>query len=333
MNTGCIKKSTKQITICPNKFCTARGKEDDYYFIEEIRMAANQDQYRGQEVNPYRVFDPNQLCLLCHKPYEHRQNCVLLNCFHAFHKNCLSKFKAISTPTRCPDCNRILSAKDSSTINILEVKNVQILEESKDSPAYKHLDTNICHKCKNNIINEEEFVLRTCRHKYHQRCIRDMLKFNRNLENNPICPECGSQIDLHDLQLLELMIQRQIPISLGEEYKEDQRKSICEVCKNEAYLGDLSSLGCGHRFHSECIATLIGEQTGQKYLLTPREKLDYKLVCPVQHCGFDISYISVKHYLDPEIYKYYEGLYQERMKKDKELNRKANIISSTYVIY
>ena len=338
LHTGCIKKSTKQITICPNKFCKARRNEDDYYLIEEIRMAANQDQYRVKEansppnINP--VFDPDQLCLFCHKPYEKRTNCVLLSCFHAFHMNCLSTYKDISKGiTRCPDCNGILSNTDETIIQKLEVKNVKRLEESKE-PVFTHLESKVCCECKNNILNEDEFVLRTCKHKYHQRCIRDLLKFNKNQENNPICPVCSSQIDLDDLQLLQLMNQRQVPISQeGEESKEYQAQSICEVCKNFAYLKELLPLGCGHRFHSECIATLIGEQTGQRYLLTPREILDYKLVCPVQHCGHDISYINVRNYMDPDIYKYIEGQYQERMKKDIELDKKVIKISSIFIYY
>ena len=332
---SCIKKSTKMIKICPNRFCKIKRNEDDYYLIEEIRMAVNQGGGYRTNLSPIikPVFDPNRLCLFCHKPYEKRRNYVLLSCSHAFHKNCLSNYKGLSKDiTRCPDCNGILSKTDETIIQKLEVKNVKRLESKE--PVCTHLISNICCMCKNNILNGDEFVLRTCKHKYHQRCIRDLLKFNRNQENNPICPVCSAQIDLDDLQLLQLMNQRQIPISkVDEERKEYQAQSICEVCKKFAYLKVLIPLGCGHRLHSECIATLIGEQTGQRYLLTPREKLDYKLVCPVQHCGHDISYINVRDYLDPEVYKYIEGLYLERMKKNIELDKKVIKISSIYIYY
>ena len=335
LHSACTKKFPSKIILCPNRTCRDRLNEKDYYLIEEIRITANQVGFQRAFSFPKlnHIFDRQKLCLLCHKPYESRQNCILLSCFHAFHKNCFFKSKAtIKAITRCPDCNKILSKTDEIIIRKLEIKYLQILEERKE-PAFRNQELNICCMCKNNIVDEDKFVLRTCKHKYHQRCIRDQLN-NRNQENNPICPECSSQIDVHDLHSLQLMNRRLVPISkVDKENKENQAQSICEVCKKFAYLKKLIPLGCGHRLHSECMATLIGEQTGQRYLLTPREKLDYKLVCPVQQCGHDISYINVRDYMDSEVYEYYEGLYKERMKNNIGCEMKVNKISSIYCIY
>ena len=265
----------------------------------------------------------------------------LSKCKHKLHYLCINKLpKKIK---KCPDqlCAANLNKEDFFLIEELRL-----------------CTKKICLFCGLSYANQQNScIFFECKHTFHKKCFAlkykksnwkitrcsecyqllsksDLEKIKglgpKSILGSPKFPECVSKNDQDDLQILEFNNSKQIPIEEIKEINEDQ--SICKMCGKSATEEELKELECGHRFHVECTLNSIGEQTGQRMMLTPREQLNYKLKCPAQKCAFDISAsFDLKEYITEEAYLYYESEYEKRKIKDEAFNKKAKEISGIYI--